>query len=225
MLRGITLCWARKWTRSINRSLLCLLSIIFDCWEENFAREKPKLPSTPRFSFRKRPDYITLQAHVWRLKLGLLQPLSLSHQFCFAHPLSPLLLRSTGKNFLERRIKKKGEKGIWISLISDLFRLLYNIHLFWAVFDASFPPTPVTNQLWVASSCPFFSSLKVRITIPFLSRARWHHTRASSWAGARVSSTPAETHTFCLRRAGWKATRWSRTQTCQPLGKRRGWSR
>lgn len=38
-------------TRSINRSLLGLLSIIFDCWEENFAREKPKPPFTPPLLF------------------------------------------------------------------------------------------------------------------------------------------------------------------------------
>lgn len=89
-------------TRSINRSLLGLLSIIFDCWEENFAREKPKPPFTPpSFSFTERPEYIT-----WQVQGCSLQLISLSYQLYSAHPLYPLLLRSTGKNFLQREEKK-----------------------------------------------------------------------------------------------------------------------
>lgn len=168
------------WTRSINRSLLCLLSIIFDCWEENFAREKPKPPS---FSFLKRTDSLALQAQLCSLHL--------SHQFCFAHPPSPLSLRSPGKNFLDKKERKK--KKIWISLISDLSRPLYNIHLFWAAFDTSFHPPLLGISRGLPPCAPFlqpqgahYNSVLIQSTI------------ASNEGRSLGMLQPGEMHTFCL---------------------------
>lgn len=181
------------WTRSINRSLPCLLSIIFDCWGENFAREKPNPPSTPClylfiFIFLKENRLSgTAGSALFITAATSLPPVSL------CSPSIPTLIEKPWKEFPGQKKKRKNKS--WISLISDLSRPLYNIHLFRAAFDTSFPPTPIRNQPWVvASLCSFFSSLKVRITILFLSRAREHQTREGVW----VSSTPGEMHTFCL---------------------------
>jgi len=170
MLQGITLCWARNGQDQLI-DLFCIYFLLFlTVGKKTLLEERLKLLLLPpsHLCLLKREQTIS---HCKLMSEALFVTTTKS--------LPPLLLCSpsvpTYWEALERiswrREERKKKKERSESLISDLSRPLYNIHLFWAAFDTSFPPTLIRNQLWIASSCSFFS-LKVHITILFLSRAQ-----------------------------------------------------
>lgn len=118
MLQGITLCWARYRQDQLT-DLFCAYFLLFLTVGEKTSLEKSlNLPPPPAFLKKKKStDSLALQA-----QLCSLQQQSLSHQLSSAHHPSPLLLRSPGKNFLDRKEKgKKRSESLLFLIFPDPF--------------------------------------------------------------------------------------------------------
>lgn len=166
MLQGITLCWARYGQDQLTDLFYVYFLLFLTVGKKTLLEKSLNLPPPLLFFFKENRLSGTAGS-------ALLNPAATSlPPVFFCSPSIPTLIEKPGKEFPGQ--KRKGKKKIWIALISDLSRPLYNIHLFWAAFDTSFPPTPIRNQLWVASLRSFSPASRCTLQFYsyFLSRAR-----------------------------------------------------
>lgn len=161
MLQGITLCWARYGQDQLTDLFYVYFLLFLTVGKKSLLEKSVNLPPPPCLFFFQENRLSGIAGSALLIAAATsLPPVSL------CSPAIPTLIEKPWKEFPGQKRKGK-KKKIWIAVISDLSRPLCNIHLFWAAFDTSFPPTPIRNQLWVASPCSF--SPASRCTLQFYS--------------------------------------------------------
>lgn len=202
------------WTRSINRSLPCLLSIIFDCWGENFAREKPNPPSTPclyLFIF----IFFKTEQTLWHCRLSSVHyssdvsptsfPLLTLHPHSYWEALERI-------SWTEKKRGKTNPESLLFLIFPDPFIIF--IYSEQHLTLPSHPPLLGTSRGLLPPCAPF--SPASRCALRFYSYPEHESIKRgkeSGWAPRLEKCTPF------VYGSGMKATSWSRTRICQPLGK------